>query len=58
MSELDIYSYVGANRPLKLMDIRITVGLDGVLVIKFNGVHGTPIVSGICIKEAPKVPGT
>nr|GEX34668.1 kinesin-like protein KIN-14R [Tanacetum cinerariifolium] len=56
VSELDIYSYVGANRPLKLMDIRSTVGLDGMLVIKFNGVHGTPIVSGICIKEAPKVP--
>ncbi|GJW63539.1 kinesin-like protein KIN-14R [Tanacetum coccineum] len=56
VSELDIYSYVGANMPLKLMDIRSTVGLDGVLVIKFNGVHGTPIVSGICIKEAPKVP--
>lgn len=56
VSELDVYSYVGANRPLKLMDIRVTVGLDGVLVIRFKGVHGTPIVSGICIKEAPKGP--
>ncbi|KAI3685800.1 hypothetical protein L6452_35058 [Arctium lappa] len=56
VSELDVYSYVGANRPLKLTDIRVTVGLDGVLVIKFTGVHGTPIVSGICIKEAPKRP--
>ncbi|KAJ9560585.1 hypothetical protein OSB04_005745 [Centaurea solstitialis] len=54
VSELDVYSYVGANKPLKLIDIRVTVGLDGVLVIKFKGVHGTPIVSGICIKEAPK----
>lgn len=56
VSELDVYSYVGANKPLKLMDIRVTVGLDGVLVIKFTGVHGTPFVSGICIKEAPKGP--
>ncbi|KAD4584676.1 hypothetical protein R6Q59_036491 [Mikania micrantha] len=58
VSELDVYSYVGANRPLKVMDIRVTVGLDGVLVIKFKGVIGTPVVSGICIKEAPKVPDT
>ncbi|KVG68573.1 Malectin [Cynara cardunculus var. scolymus] len=44
VSELDVYSYVGANRPLKLIDIRVTVGLDGMLVIKFKGVHGTPII--------------
>lgn len=53
-----LYSYVYANRPLNLIDIRIIVGLDGVLVIKHNGGYGTPIVSGICIKEAPTVLGT
>lgn len=54
--ELDVYSSVGANRPLKVMDIRVSVGVDGLLIIKFKGVHGTPIISGICIKEATKVP--
>ena len=35
-----LYSYVGANKPLKLIDIRITIGLDGLLVIKCNGGYG------------------
>ncbi|GFS44093.1 di-glucose binding protein with Kinesin motor domain-containing protein [Actinidia rufa] len=55
VSDLDIYSIVGANKPLQLVDIRVTVGEDGVIVIRFNGVNGNPLVSGICIKRAPKI---
>ncbi|KAK9271462.1 hypothetical protein L1049_027053 [Liquidambar formosana] len=55
LSELDVYSIVGANKPLQLVDVRVTVGEDGAIVIRFEGVHGNPIVSGICIKQAPKL---
>ncbi|KAH7847341.1 hypothetical protein Vadar_024947 [Vaccinium darrowii] len=55
LSELDIYSIVGANKPLQLLDVRVTVGEDGMIQIRFEGVNGNPVVSGICIKEAPKV---
>ncbi|CAL5417934.1 unnamed protein product [Camellia sinensis] len=58
VSELDIYSIVGANKPLQLVDVRVTVGEDGVIVIRFEGVNGSPVVCGICIKGAPKVPGS
>ncbi|KAA8528377.1 hypothetical protein F0562_035732 [Nyssa sinensis] len=58
VSELDIYAVVGANKPLQLVDIRVTVGDDGVIVIRFEGVHGIPVVSGICVKEAPKLHAT
>jgi kinesin family member C2/C3 len=34
-------------------DIRVTVEKDGVLMIKFEGVRGSPMVCGICIKKAP-----
>ncbi|KAL6180146.1 hypothetical protein ACLB2K_046813 [Fragaria x ananassa] len=51
MSEIDIYSFVGANKALQALDVRVSVGEDGVLVIRFEGVNGSPIVSGICIKR-------
>ncbi|KAL6179294.1 hypothetical protein ACLB2K_050810 [Fragaria x ananassa] len=51
MSEIDIYSVVGANKALQAVDVRVSVGEDGALVIRFEGVNGSPIVSGICIKR-------
>ncbi|GKV33546.1 hypothetical protein SLEP1_g42045 [Rubroshorea leprosula] len=56
VSALDIYSIVGANKPLQVVDIRVSVGLDGVVVIRFQGVCGSPVVNGICIKQASRVP--
>lgn len=56
MSEIDIYSFVGANKALQALDVRVSVGEDGVLVIRFEGVNGSPIVSGICIKR-PRLSG-
>ncbi|XP_010254592.1 PREDICTED: kinesin-like protein KIF3B isoform X2 [Nelumbo nucifera] len=56
LSELDIYSIVGAKKPLMLIDARVSVGEDGVLVIRFEEVNGSPVVSGICIRRVPKLP--
>ncbi|CAN1185322.1 Kinesin-like protein KIN-14R [Linum perenne] len=52
LSELDIYSVVGANHPLQVINIGVSAGNDGLISINFEGVVGSPIVSGICIKEA------
>lgn len=40
---------------LELIDIRVRVGPDGDMLIRFKGIHSSPIVNGICIKEAPKL---
>lgn len=31
---------------------------DGVIVIRFEGVNGSPVVSGICVRKAPKLSGS
>ncbi|KAL9450117.1 hypothetical protein AB3S75_011945 [Citrus x aurantiifolia] len=54
--EIDIYSIVGANKPLQVVDVSVSVGMDEVLLIRFDGVCGSPIVNGICIKNATNVP--
>ncbi|CAK7347285.1 unnamed protein product [Dovyalis caffra] len=56
ISELDVYSVVGANKPLQVVDVRVSVGEDRVIFIRFDGVVGSPIVSGICIKQATELP--
>ncbi|KAK9096668.1 hypothetical protein Sjap_022165 [Stephania japonica] len=58
VSKLDIYSIVGANKPLQLLGIRVSVGDNGVIVLRFEGVHGSPMISGICIKRASKFSAT
>jgi len=51
LSDFDVYSVVGANKPLQLVDVRVSMKEDGVIVIRFEGVIGSPVVSGkfICI---------
>jgi len=39
---------------LQLIDSRISVKDDGLIIIRFEGVNGNPLVSGICIRKAPK----
>ncbi|KAK8678008.1 hypothetical protein V6N13_143525 [Hibiscus sabdariffa] len=56
LSELDIYAIVGANKPLQVVDIRVSVGENREIVVRFEGVCGNPIVNGICIKQATKIP--
>ncbi|KAJ4962684.1 hypothetical protein NE237_022623 [Protea cynaroides] len=58
LSELDIYSVVGANKPLQLVDAKVSVGEDAAIIIRFEGVCGSPQVSGICIRRAPKLSAT
>lgn len=55
LSDFDIFSIVGANKPLQLVDLRVSVKDDGMVVIRFEGVNGSPVVSGICIRRAPKM---
>ncbi|XP_059590614.1 kinesin-like protein KIN-14R isoform X2 [Vitis vinifera] len=53
LSELDIYSIVRANKPLQLVDVRVSVTKDGMITVSFEGVHGSPVINGICIRRAP-----
>ncbi|KAI3747557.1 hypothetical protein L6452_10049 [Arctium lappa] len=57
LADFDIFSVVGANRPLQLVDSRVSVKVGEAIVIRFEGITGSPLVSGICIRKAPKLPG-
>ncbi|KAL1536782.1 Kinesin-like protein KIN-14R [Salvia divinorum] len=54
LSEFDIFSIVGFNKPLRVIGARAAVKDDGILRLRFEGVFGNPIVSGICLRRAPK----
>lgn len=58
LSNLDIFSIVGGNKPMQLVDFRVSVKDDGTILIRFEGVHGCPMVSGICIRRASDFPAT
>ncbi|KAG2555286.1 hypothetical protein PVAP13_9KG561500 [Panicum virgatum] len=53
LSQFDVYAVVGGNRPLQVRDIRVTVEMNGALMVNFKGVRGSPMVCGICIRKAP-----
>ncbi|KAL2905874.1 Kinesin-like protein KIN-14R [Bienertia sinuspersici] len=55
LSDFDIFAVAGANKPLQLVESRVLVKEDGMIQIRFEGVHGCPLVSGICIRRAPKL---
>lgn len=57
LSDFDIFRVVGANKALQLVDFRVSVKEDGIIAIKFEGVNGSPLVSGICIRKAPELLG-
>jgi len=40
-----------------LADVRVSVGEEGTIIIRFEGVNGNPMVSGLCIKRAARLPG-
>ncbi|CAI0474282.1 unnamed protein product [Linum tenue] len=54
LSEFDIFSVVGANKPLQLVGVRVSVKEDGELVVRFQGINGSPVVNAICIRKAPE----
>ncbi|ONI35420.1 hypothetical protein PRUPE_1G535100 [Prunus persica] len=58
LSGIDIYSIVGANKALQLVDVRVSVWEDESISIRFVGVNGSPIVGGICIKRAATLPAS
>ncbi|CAN8283918.1 unnamed protein product [Cochlearia groenlandica] len=55
LSDFDIFSVVGANRPLLLVDLRVVVMDDGLITVRFEGINGSPVVCGICLRKAPQV---
>lgn len=55
LSDFDIFSIVGANKPVQLVDFRVSIKEDGMLMLRFEGVHGSPVINGICLRRAPKV---
>lgn len=55
VSDFDIFSIVGANKPLQLVDIGVSVKEEGTVVVRFEGISGSPAVSGICIRRASRV---
>lgn len=54
LSDFDIFSIVGFNKPLQVIGARAAVKDDGILLLRFEGVFGSPIVSGICVRRAPE----
>ncbi|XP_039001539.1 kinesin-like protein KIN-14Q [Hibiscus syriacus] len=55
VTSLDIYGKVGANKPLVISNIRTFVDSGGGLLIRFEGLIGSPIVCGITIrKDSPE----
>ncbi|KAL0379030.1 UNVERIFIED_CONTAM: Kinesin-like protein KIN-14R [Sesamum radiatum] len=54
LSDFDIFSIVGSNKPLQLVGARVCVKDDGSLALRFEGTLGSPVISGICIRRAPK----
>ncbi|KAM0024515.1 putative Malectin domain-containing protein [Helianthus debilis subsp. tardiflorus] len=48
LADFDIFSVVGANKPLQLVDSRVKVKTGDAIVIRFEGITSSPLVSGIC----------
>ncbi|CAK9151811.1 unnamed protein product [Ilex paraguariensis] len=51
ISCLDVYERVGANRPLVISDLKTSVNGEEGLSIRFEGVTGSPILCGICVRK-------
>lgn len=57
LSNFDIFSIVGSNKPLQLVGARVAIKDGGILVLRFEGIIGSPVVSGICVRRAPRTSG-
>ncbi|XP_020585222.1 kinesin-like protein KIN-14E [Phalaenopsis equestris] len=55
LSDFDVYAIVRANKPLQVVDVRVFVLNEGMLVLRFEGRSGIPMVSGISIRKATKL---
>ncbi|GAB2286830.1 hypothetical protein Dimus_021221 [Dionaea muscipula] len=55
LSDFDIFAVVGAHKPLQFVDSRVSIKEGDKIVILFEGVLGSPVISGICIRRAPKL---
>lgn len=51
VSNLDIFEKVGSNVPLVISGLKTNLDRDDGLSISFEGVNGSPIVSGIFVRK-------
>ncbi|TYH38301.1 hypothetical protein ES332_D12G101400v1 [Gossypium tomentosum] len=58
LSDFDIFSVVGANKPLQVVGLRVSVKEDGLIALRFEGVIGSPMVCGICVRKTQNIPVT
>ncbi|KAK8517415.1 hypothetical protein V6N13_127595 [Hibiscus sabdariffa] len=58
LSDFDIFSVVGANKPLQVVDLRVSVKEDGLIALRFEGIIGSPMVCGICVRKTQNTPVT
>ncbi|KAA3461648.1 kinesin-like protein KIF3B [Gossypium australe] len=58
LSDFDIFSVVGANMPLQVVGLRVSVKEDGLIALRFEGVIGSPMVCGICVRKTQNIPVT
>lgn len=58
LSDFDIFLVVGANKPLQVIGLRVSVKEDGLIALRFEGVIGSPMVCGICVRKTQNIPGT
>lgn len=40
-----------------MVDLRVVVLDDGLIRVRFEGICGSPVVCGICVRKAPQVSG-
>ncbi|KAB1998330.1 hypothetical protein ES319_D12G081600v1 [Gossypium barbadense] len=58
LSDFEIFSVVGANKPLQVVGLRVSVKQDGLIALRFEGVIGSPMVCGICVRKTQNIPVT
>ena len=46
---------MGANKSLVIQGLGVHVEENGLINIRFEGVHGSPSVSGICIRKSRRL---
>ncbi|GKA12379.1 kinesin-like protein KIN-14R, partial [Tanacetum coccineum] len=52
LMDFDIFYVVGANKPLQLVDSRVSVKIGEAIVTQFKGISSSPLVTGTCIRKA------
>ncbi|ONK73657.1 uncharacterized protein A4U43_C04F33910 [Asparagus officinalis] len=55
LSEFDIFAIVGANKPLQVVGVKVSVDGTDALTVRFEGRRGGATVCGICVRRASEL---